>query len=521
MHTFVREEGRLALTVDLPGVASLDSLEVDIGDTELRIAGIDGGADTVCITLPQGLSAGEAVAKFSRRRAQLVIAWPGAAPCSESAAADADAGAAPLQAAADSDAADADTGAGHGEPRQAESEGRDPGSAPAAAGTPQATRPRPTDAAYGSLWNANSWHWEERNCLDLVRAEVRAALSRCEGAELRHIRQLAGACVLVKDVEVSGEAGMSVRKGKRILCFEVSVNFRWDCRDEFGQPLGAKGTGRATGITQEEGEDPPAVEVDVSALSSGGREAKAAGEWMRRQGAAAIGAALLGETLAAAVLAADVVQANPEADRARREEERRRAEEARRVTDEARARIAEEQRAKETAGREAMAARKLAVITEVKGSVWNVNAWHWEERPMTEWAKAWFEKALSGLSIDMLGGVAHAMLQDCKVSGDASVSVRKGKPITLFVLHIECAWSARTEALGAAEGTLRIPEFSSEDGAENCALHTAARKDSSSGRLTAAFRKEGVARVRVVLADFVASLRAQIQRPDVAAVEGS
>jgi len=68
---------------------------------------------------------------------------------------------------------------------------------------------------------------------------------------------------------------------------------------------------------------------------------------------------------------------------------------------------------------------------------------------------------------------------------------------------------------------LRIPEFSSEDGAENCALHTATRKDSSSGRLTAAFRKEGVARVRVVLADFVASLRAQIQRPDVAAVEGS
>merc|ERR1711904_348140 len=119
--------------------------------------------------------------------------------------------------------------------------------------------------------------------------------------------------------------------------------------------------------------------------------------------------------------------------------------------------------------------KKVSSQDAVEGSTWNANAWHWEEKPATDWAKQRLTSGLESLCIELLGGSAQAKLTDVSVTGDASVSVRKGKVIVLFSLAISCKWSVSLtgtdeEAYGAealvkdatkAEGSLKIPEFSS------------------------------------------------------------
>jgi len=484
-HRFAESQDQCTLTVDLLTLTSLEGVLLDISNTEVRLA--LPGEQPSCIVLPPAVAAavGPATAKFSKRRGQLTVSWQLPAAALEAAAEE------PL-AAAESHEAEAALQAGT------------PAAASAAA---EVKAP-----AYGSIWNANSWHWEEKNCLELARAEVRRTLAQCEGGSLRHIAELDGASVVLKDVQVKGDASISLRKGKRIICFELSVSFRWECRDEFGSPLGAKGTGAAQGLTQEEGEGPPEVLVEVSASSGGGREAKAAGQWMQRQGARILGECLQGEALATACLAAEAAKADLDADQARRAEELAKMAAARRESGQEQARIAAERQQQENARREAACAAEPAV----QGSVWNVNAWHWEERPMTEWSLAWLRREIAGLTpVALLAGLATAEFSDLQISGDASISVRKGKPIVLFQFRIHCHWAVKpsTQGLGEARGTLCVPEFSSEEGAES-ELQLEVARDDSRGRLVSAFRRDVLGAAKRVLAKFVQALGEQLPRAE-------
>ncbi|OLP93829.1 hypothetical protein AK812_SmicGene24227 [Symbiodinium microadriaticum] len=107
-----------------------------------------------------------------------------------------------------------------------------------------------------------------------------------------------------------------------------------------------------SGITPEDDEEAQ-VEIDVSASSKGGPEAKAAGSWMQGQGAKLISRALRPERLREAILAAEVAQAEkPEVERARRaREEEMAAEAARSVAATKQKRIAEEARQQEDQSR--------------------------------------------------------------------------------------------------------------------------------------------------------------------------
>jgi len=265
-------------------------------------------------------------------------------------------------------------------------------------------------------------------------------------------------------------------------------------------------------LTQE-ADDEPGVEIEVSTSSGGGPEARAAGQWMRRAGAKALVQALSGETLHPAILAAEVAQANPAADLERRKaEEAKAAEAARSAAAAEQKRIATEQRLRES---ESRANRPQPGNPEVAGSVWNVNGWHWEEKPMTEWSRSWLSKELSSLSgLQLLSGLAEAEISAVQVFGDASVSVRKGKPIILFLLRIEAKWemAPTCAGLGDCRGSFILPEFSSEEGSSNSLVKVEVGKDESLGRLGSAFRKEGVAAVRGVLARFEEALRSQLSQ---------
>ncbi|CAE7864887.1 unnamed protein product, partial [Symbiodinium sp. KB8] len=55
---------------------------------------------------------------------------------------------------------------------------------------------------------------------------------------------LSGVSFVMKDVSVRGDASFALRKGKRILCYELSATLAWEGRDEFGCQLGVKGTAK-------------------------------------------------------------------------------------------------------------------------------------------------------------------------------------------------------------------------------------------------------------------------------------
>merc|ERR1719253_1362556 len=226
--------------------------------------------------------------------------------------------------------------------------------------------------------------------------------------ELKHVSSLSGASILLNTISVEGEASFTLRRGKRILCYELCIKFNWEVRDAYGSALGAKGKGSISELTQED--EVPPVSIEVSTTFSGGKEAKAAGEWMRRQGASKIGSCLVGPRLSAAVLASEEARCNTEQDAKRRAEERKKAEAARTVTSDHRAQLAANQKASEEAR------RVKPVEGGVQGSVWNANAWHWEEKPMTSWAHSWLRSKLDSLTIELLAGMAMSTLMDIKVS---------------------------------------------------------------------------------------------------------
>mmetsp|Transcript_122625 Transcript_122625/g.392513 ORF Transcript_122625/g.392513 Transcript_122625/m.392513 type:complete len:368 (-) Transcript_122625:27-1130(-) len=182
------------------------------------------------------------------------------------------------------------------------------------------------------------------------------------------------------------------------------------------------------------------------------------------------------------------------------------AEEARRATSEAQARIAAQARERE-------APQRLAPGT-AGASVWNANAWHWEERPMNDWAHTWLKKELGALRLILLGGAAEATLSDIEVSGDASVSVRKGKHVVLFSLSVTCKWSATSNSagIGDAKGSLQIPEFTSEDGAKSAVIAEPGLRAArgSTQAVVKSFHQEGVRDVRGTLSRFVTALKEKL-----------
>merc|ERR1719281_1416406 len=103
-------------------------------------------------------------------------------------------------------------------------------------------------------------------------------------------------------------------------------------------------------------------------------------------------------------------------DKARRAEEQAKAQKAREAAASMQAPMLEQQKSQEQV-------KRITTQESVEGSTWNANAWHWEEKPATDWARQRLTSKLESLSIQLLGGGALAKLTDVKVSGDASVSV--------------------------------------------------------------------------------------------------
>lgn len=133
---------------------------------------------------------------------------------------------------------------------------------------------------------------------------------------------------------------------------------------------------------------------------------------------------------------------------------------------------------------------------------------------MTDFSIKWLSRELQGLSLKILSGLAELEFRDVQVTGDASVTVRKGKPIILYLLRVESRWEAAgtAQGLGEAKGSLILPELSSEDGPNSSVIQIETTSDTSRHRLGSAVRKEGIPAVRALLRQFEEALQARCKR---------
>lgn len=157
---------------------------------------------------------------------------------------------------------------------------------------------------------------------------------------------------------------------------------------------------------------------------------------------------------------------------------------------------------------------------KVHGSIWNVNSWHWEERPMTKWSQKWFEEELASVSEPLLENLAVFSFFDTSdvLKGDVSLCVRKGRPVVLFEITVVCRWQAmpHDEQTGFARGKMWIRDFTSEDNVDSADIDMDVNIDKSKGRcLSKAVQKDGLRAAKMLLGRFVGALKSQLPKQSV------
>ena len=72
----------------------------------------------------------------------------------------------------------------------------------------------------------------------------------------------------------------------------------------------------------------------------------------------------------------------------------------------------------------------------------NPNNWHWVNKDTSEWARAYLEQNLVGVSAEEKD-VSAKITKVVSMDGDVDVSQRKGKVITLFDVYCTLSWSGQ------------------------------------------------------------------------------
>ena len=95
----------------------------------------------------------------------------------------------------------------------------------------EAARPKPVAAAAapqqiagtGSVWNTNSYHWEEKSVAAWSNDTLRSILSGFS-------HSMNDAKVSVTEIaKLEGESSVSIRKGKKIITYEYNIQLKWKC----------------------------------------------------------------------------------------------------------------------------------------------------------------------------------------------------------------------------------------------------------------------------------------------------
>eukprot|EP00744_Colponema_vietnamica_P027124 GILI01040531.1.p1 GENE.GILI01040531.1~~GILI01040531.1.p1 ORF type:complete len:250 (-),score=98.17 GILI01040531.1:118-867(-) len=249
---------------------------------------------------------------------------------------------------------------------------------------------------------------------------------------------------------------------------------------------------------------------------------------MRKKGSALVKEKLI--TFQSDMKKADADEQALAADRARREEELRRMEEASKSTGElkqqllqqAKEREAQMKREEEEKARLAAQALSEAEVAAKKakekeagtGSVWNVNSYFWEEKPLSDWAKQRLRELLSAVAVDIPAGKLE-VVEVTSLEGDASVSIRKGKKILSYQFECRAKWRGQLrdgdgQVLVDTDGALHLPDLGVDVEPEELEVRVDVNGASAGhDRLKDAMRRQGADAIRSAINVFVTEMKAK------------
>ncbi|KAI0958149.1 hypothetical protein AcW1_006318 [Taiwanofungus camphoratus] len=109
--------------------------------------------------------------------------------------------------------------------------------------------------------------------------------------------------------------------------------------------------------------------------------------------------------------------------------------------------------------------------------------WHWKNKTVTPWARAWFERELTTISVKGEAGEEVSISKVIDVEGDVELGQRKSKLITIYDCKVELQWEGTASDGTEVSGKLTIPEVSHEitlDGLSDYVYQWSLKTDSSS-----------------------------------------
>eukprot|EP00922_Rhytidocystis_sp_ex-Travisia-forbesii_P004843 GHVS01007096.1.p1 GENE.GHVS01007096.1~~GHVS01007096.1.p1 ORF type:complete len:366 (+),score=64.01 GHVS01007096.1:96-1193(+) len=353
----------------------------------------------------------------------------------------------------------------------------------------------------GSVWNTNSWHWEEKNYgvwaeKYLLKLLASLDINATVGGVVTAIR--------LTTPNIKGESSVSVRKRKRVAVCEYNIKCHWEARQ--GDNIVAAGTVNIPDFT---GQDDDYV-IDVSSDASDDAHTCYSAV-MRLEGVNAVRRALC--SYMSDLMEVDREAMSVEEDKKRREEEIGRAADAEKLKGNEKQHIAQQIKEKDDKLKSDANSRPKS-IPEGQGSVWNANSYHWEEKPQTQWSLQALRARLETAELQLLGVHGIWKFFNVNVTGEASTSIRKGNKIIIFDFRISTDWIATTrdeqgKFLADSRGQLDIPEFSSDDTDDYQINLSCDTTHLPAERINDALRKEGIKALRDCLHEFVVSLESR------------
>jgi activator of HSP90 ATPase len=309
----------------------------------------------------------------------------------------------------------------------------------------------------GSIWNKNSWHWEEKN---YTKKSTDYITEKLQTISVPILTPRMSVVKISKINECKGSAVISIRKKKQVYIYEFEVECEWEAEETEGDEVG-KGKLKIREFYQDD--DPEDVEIEVTAEKSDEYH-----DECRRQIGIKVRPEIVKviESFKELIKQIDADEAKIRQDgeqRMKAEEETKKAEESKGTEKQA---IFEEAKAKEQEMKANIAAMKVAaqeipVKDKGTGSVWNANSYFWEEKNYNKWSKDKLEDYIGKFKHTVPGGSLE--VTECEIEGEASISIRKGKKIYSYDFQITLKWTVTLkegETESKVTGIFKFPEIS-------------------------------------------------------------
>ncbi|CRG99865.1 activator of Hsp90 ATPase, putative [Plasmodium relictum] len=268
----------------------------------------------------------------------------------------------------------------------------------------------------GSVWNRNSWHWEEKNYNKWGESYIKSKLINLKIEEDDLI-------IYFDNIKVTGSACVSIRKGKQINSFEYIIKFQWLSSNKTDN-IEHRGDIEILDFSNCSVEDND-YEINIE-KESDNDESRRIYDILKKEGKEKIKDSL--KNFPEDLLKHDASESSKELKIKENEEEK--------------LKNIKVVNSNETKKENLLESMNKGINDEKKeGSVWNINNYHWEERCLTKWAKEELKNILDNCTVELSNNIFLQFFYS-EVEGEASSSIRKKKKILIYDLKVNSEWKA-------------------------------------------------------------------------------